>query len=73
LNRDTDIAPYLQLAISLDKLDWNKITSQSSQLQLPIDQVELIYVNTLDWVDQIFSAIKQFTDNTDLEQFFQIK
>ena len=71
LNLDTDIAPYLQLAISLDKLDWNKITLQSSQLQLPIDQVELIYVNTLDWVDQIFSAIKQFTNNTDIERFFQ--
>lgn len=72
LNADTEIAPYLQLAISLDKLDWDCIISQSNQLNLPIDQVELIYGNVLEWTDQIFGEIKQFSNNPQLDQFFNI-
>lgn len=70
LHGDTDIAPYLQLAISLDRIDWDGIISQSSQLDLPIEQVELIYVNVLEWTKQIFKAINEFTNDPQLDQFF---
>lgn len=72
LNGDTHIAPYLQLAIALDKLDWNSITMQSNRLNLPIEQVELIYVNVLDWTNQIFTAIKEFTADPLIDEFFNI-
>ena len=56
LNKDTDMLPYLKLSISLNSLNWEQIEAYCNQLNIPAEQIELIYYNSLAWVDQVMQA-----------------
>ncbi|MER1999251.1 MAG: HDOD domain-containing protein [Lysinibacillus sp.] len=56
---NTEISPFLTLAINLDKLQFDKIYSGSITVQIPLEQVELIYSNAQSWVDSIFESMDQ--------------
>lgn len=59
---DTEIAPFLQLAIDLDKLQFDKIYAGSIAVQIPLEQVELVFANAQSWVDDIFASMESISD-----------
>ncbi|MER2192696.1 MAG: HDOD domain-containing protein [Solibacillus sp.] len=59
LYQNTKMAPILQLSIALNSLDWELISTLSHELDIPSDQIDLIYYNTLDWVQLIFEERKK--------------
>lgn len=61
LEHNTEVEPFLQLAICLDKLQWDKISTYSLIIGIPIEQVELIFSNAVSWVDAIFDAIDEMS------------
>lgn len=52
--QETEMSPYLRLAISLQKLDWDTIVEYAENLEIPIGSLEVLYHSTNEWVDMIF-------------------
>lgn len=63
IEQNTEITPFLTLAIDLEKLQFDKIYVGSSSIQISIEQVELIYSNSQSWVDDIFDSMSLLQDN----------
>ena len=57
LEHNTEVEPFLQLAIYLDKLQWDKISEGCIAIGIPLEQVELIYSNASSWVEDIFEVV----------------
>ena len=55
MNEETAMTPYLQLAISLQKLDWDTIVLIAADLDVSLDNLEILYHSTNEWVGNIFS------------------
>lgn len=59
VHKNTAMTPILQLSIALNSLDWEKISSLCEELAIPTDQADLIYYNTLEWIQLVLDEREQ--------------
>lgn len=57
--QNTDMAPILHLSMALNSLNWELISELGNELSIPSDQIDLIYYNTLEWVQFVFEERKK--------------
>ncbi|MGN7477918.1 EAL and HDOD domain-containing protein [Solibacillus silvestris] len=51
---NTELTPYLQFSIALNKLDWGNITPLAAELNIPNDEILLMYKEVRIWVEEAF-------------------
>lgn len=59
VHQNTEMAPILHLSIALNALDWELISKLTHDLGIPTEQIDLIYYNTLEWVQLVFEERKK--------------
>lgn len=53
VHQNTEMAPILHLSIALNSLNWERITDLCEELDIPSEQMDIIYYNTLEWIQQV--------------------
>ncbi|MEG0386285.1 MAG: EAL domain-containing protein [Solibacillus sp.] len=48
---DTEMQPYLQFSIALNKLDWPRINELAEELNIPSESIIPIYQEVIEWVE----------------------
>lgn len=57
--QNTEMAPILHLSIALNALNWERISALADELDIPSEQIDLIYYNTLEWVQLVVNERKK--------------
>lgn len=57
--KNTEMTPILQLSIALNSLNWDLISELGDDLGIPSEQIDLIYYNTLEWVQLVSDERKK--------------
>ena len=57
-NEETEMTPYLKLAMALQKLDWETIVQLANELGFTIEYLEDLYHRTNEWVENVTTIEK---------------
>jgi c-di-GMP phosphodiesterase len=52
---ETEMTPYLNLAIALQKLNWEQISQYGAALNIPLESLEVLYATTSEWVENVLT------------------
>lgn len=57
-NEETEMTPYLKLAIALQKLDWDAIVQLAEELEFSLESLKKLYHRTNEWVENVTTIEK---------------
>jgi c-di-GMP phosphodiesterase len=55
---ETEMTPYLKLAIALQKLDWDVIIQLAEELDFSLESLEILYYRTNEWIENVITIEK---------------
>ncbi|MFJ8458832.1 EAL and HDOD domain-containing protein [Lysinibacillus sp. RS5] len=54
LGNSTEMTPYLEFSIALDKLDWSSLEVLAPQLNFDLTNIDLLYQEAMEWAEKSF-------------------
>ncbi|MEX3746459.1 MULTISPECIES: EAL and HDOD domain-containing protein [Lysinibacillus] len=54
LGNPTEMTPYLEFSIALDKLDWSSLEVLAPQLNFDLTNIDLLYQEAMEWAEKSF-------------------
>lgn len=54
LGNPTEMTPYLEFSIALDKLDWSSLEVLAPQLNFNLTNIDLLYQEAMEWAEKSF-------------------
>ena len=52
LGNQTEMTPYLEFSIALDKLDWSTLENLAPQLNMNFTNIDLLYNEAMEWAEK---------------------
>ncbi|MEK5433083.1 HDOD domain-containing protein [Lysinibacillus sp. FSL R7-0073] len=54
LGHETEMTPFLEFSIALGKLDWARLEELGAQLNIPLNDMDLLYYEAMEWAENSF-------------------
>lgn len=54
LGHETEMTPFLEFSIALGKLDWARLEELGDQLNIPLNDMDLLYYEAMEWAEKSF-------------------
>ncbi|MFA1739418.1 MULTISPECIES: EAL and HDOD domain-containing protein [Lysinibacillus] len=54
LGHETEMTPFLEFSIALGKLDWARLEELGAQLNIPLNDMDLLYYEAMEWAEKSF-------------------
>ncbi len=54
LGHETEMTPFLEFSIALGKLDWERLEELGAQLNIPLNDMDLLYYEAMEWAEKSF-------------------